>query len=95
MKVGNPAVGAYGRSSAAGVGQAQATKSVGKADAKSGAESTSTEAASAHFSKEARALAGGKGGNEARIAELKDQVQQGKFQVDSSRVADRMLDALG
>ncbi len=94
-KVGNATAGpaAYVRN--AGVGQTSATKAVGTATSNHGAQSTSTEAASCHWSKEAQSALAGSGGNEAKIAKLKEAVQQGKFQVDSSRVADRMLDALG
>ena len=64
---------------------ARALKSIGNTEA------DSTEAVSEHFSY-VRELAGAKGPAEVKIEGLRDKIEQGTFQIDSSLVADRMLE---
>jgi flagellar biosynthesis anti-sigma factor FlgM len=96
MKVNHQAVDAYVRTA-----QVSAPNGVDRASeqepATSAATPTSTEAASVTISPEARALATGAGqaASDAKVQNLRDQVTNGTFQVDSKLVAKRMLNVTG
>jgi negative regulator of flagellin synthesis FlgM len=89
---GNPALDAY---------QRFAVKSVSSAQRTEGASGTAprpqaTEAAKVSISSEARELAAGNGQvNTQKVERLRAAIAEGSYRVDSSIVAQRMLDGVG
>ena len=90
---GNPALDAYQRVAVNPVG---ATRPVAKANVGETPPAAGEQAAKVTISNTARELAGSNGGKEAaKLAELKQQVEQGTYQVNPGLIAARMLDAQG
>jgi flagellar biosynthesis anti-sigma factor FlgM len=89
---GNPALDAYQRFAVKSVSSAQ------RAEGTNGAARPPqpTEAAKVSISTEARELASGSGQvNTQKIERLKAAITEGSFRVDSTIVAQRMLDGVG
>jgi negative regulator of flagellin synthesis FlgM len=91
---GNPALDAYQR---VAVNPVNAARPVAKTEVVGDATpSAGDQAAKVTISSTARELASAAGGKDAaRISELKQQVEQGSFQVNPELIARRMLDATG
>jgi flagellar biosynthesis anti-sigma factor FlgM len=90
---GNPALDAYQR---VAVNPVNAARPVPKADLGDKPQNVGDQAAKVSISSTARELAGAAGGKEAaRITELKQQVEQGTFQINPQMIAQKMLQATG
>ena len=93
---GNPVLDAYQRGGVSKVGAAKPAEQAAPAtpSASSGASSSAVEVS---ISSQARDLAANSSQpvNHAKVESVKSQISQGTFQVDSKKVAERLLSALG
>jgi flagellar biosynthesis anti-sigma factor FlgM len=92
---GNPVLDAYQRGGVSKVGAAKPAEQAGPAAP--GAGGASTSAVEVSISPQARDLAATSGApvNHAKVEDVKSQISQGTFQINSQVVAQRMLSALG
>jgi negative regulator of flagellin synthesis FlgM len=91
---GNPVLDAYQRGGVSKVGAAKPLETAGAAAPSVGGASTS--AVEVSISSHARDLAGsGAPVNHAKVEDVKNQISNGTFQIDSKKVAQRLLSALG
>ncbi len=92
---GNPVLDAYQRGGVSKVGAAKPVEAVGVAAPSTGGASTS--AVEVSISSHARDLAASAGApvNHAKVENVKSQISNGTFKVDSKVVAQRLYSALG
>jgi flagellar biosynthesis anti-sigma factor FlgM len=92
---GNPVLDAYQRGGVSKVGAAKPAESAGAAAPSAGGASTS--AVEVSISSQARDLASTAGApvNHAKVENVKNQISNGTFQIDSKVVAQRLYSALG
>ena len=93
---GNPVLDAYQRGGVSKVGAAKPAEQAAPA-APSTHSGPSTSAVEVSISSHARDLAAkpSQPVNHAKVESVKSQISQGTFQVDSKKVAERLLSALG
>jgi flagellar biosynthesis anti-sigma factor FlgM len=94
---GNPVLDAYQRGGVSKVGAAKLADSAGAAAPSAGAGGASTSAVEVSISSQARDLASTAGApvNHAKVENVKNQISNGTFQIDSKVVAQRLYSALG
>ena len=93
---GNPVLDAYQRGGVSKVGAAKPAEQAG-AVAPSTGGGPSSAAVEVSISSAARDLAASSGQpvNHAKVEDVKNQISQGTFQIDSKKIAERLLSALG
>ena len=93
---GNPVLDAYQRGGVSKVGAAKPAEHAG-AVAPSASGGPSSAAVEVSISSHARDLAANSGSpnNHAKVEDVKNQISQGTFHVDSKKIAERLLSALG
>ncbi|MET0592693.1 MAG: flagellar biosynthesis anti-sigma factor FlgM [Polyangiaceae bacterium] len=92
MKVHSHAIDAYARTALASTTPARPVEPPATE-----VTNNSNEAAQVTVSPEARALAAGGGANfdEAKVAQLKKQIEEGEYRVNSQKLAMRILEVIG
>jgi flagellar biosynthesis anti-sigma factor FlgM len=93
---GNPVLDAYQRGGVSKVGAAKPAEQAGPA-APSASGGASTSAVEVSISSHARDLAASSSQpiNHAKVEDVKNQISQGTFHIDSKVVAQKLLSALG
>lgn len=93
---GNPVLDAYQRGGVNKVGAAKPAEQAGPA-APSASGGPSSPAVEVSISAAARDLAASSGSpiNHAKVEDVKNQISQGTFHIDSKKIAERLLSALG
>ena len=93
---GNPVLDAYQRGGVSKVGAAKPADQAG-AVAPSAGGGPSSAAVEVSISSQARDLAASSGSpiNHAKVEDVKNQISQGTFHIDSKKIAERLLSALG
>jgi len=93
---GNPVLDAYQRGGVSKVGAAKPAEQAGPV-APSTTSGPSSAAVEVSISSQARDLAANSSQpiNHAKVEDVKNQISQGTFHVDSKKIAERLLSALG
>jgi len=93
---GNPVLDAYQRGGVSKVGAAKPAEQAG-AVAPSASGGPGSQAVEVSISSQARDLAASNGQpiNHAKVEDVKNQISQGTFHIDSKKIAERLLSALG
>ena len=93
---GNPVLDAYQRGGVSKVGAAKPAEHAG-AVAPSASGGPSSPAVEVSISSQARDLAANSSPpiNHAKVEDVKNQISQGTFHIDSKKIAERLLSALG
>ena len=93
---GNPVLDAYQRGGVSKVGAAKPAEQAGAVTPSAGGGSSSA-AVEVSISPAARDLAANSSQpiNHAKVEDVKNQISQGTFHIDSKKIAERLLSALG
>jgi len=94
---GNPVLDAYQRGGVSKVGAAKPAEQAGPVAPSAGGGGPSTSAVEVSISSQARDMAANSSQpiNFAKVEDVKSQISQGTFTIDTRKVAERLLSALG